>query len=191
MKPNRNCIWILSFILISFSTCSKATVMDTGSFSIYILKSYWQDLRLGYDLEQSWSILQEADLTKNIKVITAGDIQTYNWSSQTITLTQEASAYFNELPNEVKLEIENFKPAFVVVLNDHRLYGGLIIEGGTAMGTHYPVIYTNMRSNPVVFTIRPYLAPGLEYEQFDLSAKQIIENHEVYDLFDRLGKITR
>jgi len=123
-----------------------------------------------------------------MKVITADDILTYNWSTQTITLTQEASAFFTELPNETKLTLSHLHPAFVVVMNDLRLYGGILIEGGTAIGTWYPVIFTDFYHNPVMFTIRPFI-DYLPYDQFDPSAKQIIENQAVYDLFDRLGKL--
>jgi hypothetical protein len=190
MKTKRPYLWISLFIVISLSACSKLKAVGKDSFRIYILQDNWSDLNLGYELEESWPILEKADLNKTIRVITPDDIQAYNWSTQTITLTRKASTPFNELPYETKLDISNFQPAFVVVLNDQRLYGGCIITSGTAKGLHFPVILTDLGSNPVVFTIRPYLYPFLRYDQVEPSAKQIIEIKEVYDLFDRLGKLT-
>jgi hypothetical protein len=191
MKTKQTYLWISLFIVISLSACSKLKAVGKDSFSIYILQDDWLTLKLGYELEQSWPILEKADLNKTMRVITPDDIQAYNWSTQTITLTRKASTYFNELPYGTKLEISHSLPAFVVVLNDQRLYGGCIIAGPTAMGLHFPVILTDLGSNPVVFTIRPYLYPFLRYDQVEPSAKQIIEIKEVYDLFDRLGMLIR
>ena len=56
-----------------------------------------------------------------MRVITPDDIEVYNWSTQTITLTRKASTFFNELPDEIKSHISILRPAFVVVFNDKRI----------------------------------------------------------------------
>ncbi len=190
MNAHRTYLWIFFFAVMSLSACSKSKAGDKDSFRIYILQDDWHTLKLGYMLEESWPILEKVDLNKTMRVITPDDIQTYNWSTQTITLTMEASNFFNRIPYENKLAILVSQPAFVATFNDQRLYGGCIVAGTTAMDLDYPIILTDFSTNPVVFTLRPYIDQALKYEDFEPSKKKIIEIKEIYDLFDRLGKLT-
>jgi hypothetical protein len=84
---------LLLFLSLQIAVCAKTDAVDPASFKLYILKQDEFGLRLGYELEESWSILQKVDLTDSYRVITADDIQVYDWSSQTITLTQKTSDY--------------------------------------------------------------------------------------------------
>lgn len=59
------------------------------------------------------------------------------------------------------------------------------------MAIDYPVIYTDFNSHPVVFILRPSHIPMFIYDQFELSARQIIEVPEVHDLFKKTGKVDR
>jgi hypothetical protein len=128
-------------------------------------------------------------LTDNYIVITGDDIQVYNWSSQTITLTQEASTFFTALSSEDQTQLGE-KRVFVVTLNDKRLYGGCMIRSGLESGIDFPVMYfLYYFKSPVVFKFSPYNLGWAAYDLIEPSAKQIIEIPDVHDFFTKLGKL--
>jgi hypothetical protein len=181
---------LICIFLLQIAICAKTDDVDPASFKLYILKQDIHDLELGYKAEKAWPILQKVDLANSYTVITGDDIQVFNWSSQTFTLTQETTAYLRALPHEDMYQIGS-ETAFVITLNGKRLYGGCVTDGLTEMMIRYPVLFISGRYNLASFKIRPSNEGKYfyKYNQQDPSVRQIIEIPEVHDFFKKLGKL--
>jgi hypothetical protein len=131
---------LISILILQIAVCAKTDDVDPAAFKIYILKPDIHSFNLGYELEESWTILQNVNLADNYRVLNGDDIQVYHWSSQTITLTQEASTYFKGLPDDILFHLGR-DSAFVITLNEKKLYGGCFLDFDTPMALKFPVIF--------------------------------------------------
>jgi hypothetical protein len=125
-------------------------------------------------------------------VITERDIEAYDWSSQSLVLTPQASLAFKDAIVNF-WGLQSMHVAFVVTFEDEWLYGGVFHQIGSPASARYPVIYLQERGDNIVLTIRPFTTPfpfSVEhYQAFDTSARSVIEIERVYEYFYELGKI--
>jgi hypothetical protein len=123
-----------------------------------------------------------ADQRDPVFVITAADIETYDWNEQRITLTKSAT---QRMGNVQRLE----EKVFLTVLGKDKLYGGVVIFMGSARWLDFPVIYAhNVNDHQIDLEIRPK-HDFREYTEFAPKLKAIIEIDVVHTLFRRLGKL--
>jgi hypothetical protein len=200
MFLSRDSFLVVCLILLlgSFTSCSYATSTSSSSgektskpsFQLYILKEDWYQLDLGYERERAWIILKEADLGDSSFVITEDDIESYDWSEQSIMLTLEATTKLKESTSNPS-GFDMMEKGFVVTLNNEWLYGGVVLESGSAMAIEYPVIYPATYGENTVFRLRPIHPIPVKYRDLGASLKNVIEIQEVHDFFVEQDKLTQ
>jgi hypothetical protein len=154
------------------------------------LEGHWYELELGYEREQAWDILKDVDLKDSAVVITENDIERYDWSVQSITLTSAASDRLNKAFTDTEYPSINLSNrGFAVTFRDAWLYGGVFLDFGSAMPIQYPVIYTKSSGDSIIFLLRPSHPIPTPYDDLDSSYKSIIEIQEVHDFFTEQGKL--
>jgi len=165
--------------------------IDVSLFKLYVLKDSWHSLHLGSDFQEAWTILKAVKLENSLSVIDSNDIEKYDWATQVITLTKESSERLRDELSKagIAIPLTSEKNGFVVTFNNEMLYGGIFIEYGSAMKISYPVIYPDFSSEQVTFTIRPIHSVISRYETLDTSLKERIEKADLYDFFNKLGKL--
>ena len=153
---------------------------------MYFLKVGWLDLGMNgvYDLERSWAFLSQVDLSDPVVSITSADIEIYNWTQQTITLTEAGTKRFYEAynaPGPIPMWEDS---CFVVTFNGVRVYGGLHLLGGSAMGIKFPVFYFSIVNRRYVFEMRPTHVGGRDpYPSWPAELRSRIEIPEIRDYF--------
>ncbi len=168
----------------------------TQSFQLYILKADWRSLNAVSDKETFETSLRSVGLQESLVIIDASDIEAYDWSHQTLTLTEETTSKLRNISHELNPNIPNeslfglSKHGFVVIFNGEWLYGGIFTEAGSAMRHSYPVIYFDLTEDhkQTMLKIRPTHSFQM-YQNVDPLLKQTIEISEVHDYFADLGKI--
>lgn len=197
---------VVFLLLLNLTSCHSASgndLEDTArSFTIAILseeKSYdsWQEM--GYTRGSSWPIFLDAyQSSQDAYRIETNDIDVYDWSEQTITLTAKASEAmintFECIPDD-RFPCAGMS-VFVVVVDQSPAYGGLIMDPYSPLGFQFPVIYPTIRGDRMIFAIRPVhhhkSASGFDESYwFDLDESYWagIMDQRVKALFDRLGKL--
>jgi len=176
--------------ITSVAPTIERPVADTGakSFGLYILH---QNLPVTcYELEKCWPILKQANLNSNDFVISQDDIETYDWSSQTITLTSQATNQLNTHFSANPSNLGSNRVAFVVTLDGEWLYGGIFLDL-SEQPYSFPLIFTDFSGTQAVFYLRPgaLRRPVQDYQQYNASQRKIIEIGRVHDLFKGLGKL--
>jgi hypothetical protein len=163
--------------------------IDNRSFKLYILQ---QRLPITcYKLEKCWPLLRQANLKDSDFVISQDDIEAYNWSNQTITLTSGAtnrlSVTFSGNPASLGFD----RTAFVATLDGERLYGGIFLDL-SAQPYSFPLIFTDFSGTQAVFYLRPAAPrqPMQDYQQYDAVQRELIEIGKVHDFFKGLRKLT-
>ena len=178
------------FILI-VSGCT-ALQSKTPSFHLYIMNEDWEYLKNKYEYKEVWSIIKELDLKNNLAEISETDIEEYNWSTQEITLTTNASKRLNSIISEEEwFQIRALKAIFIGTVDEQPLYGGVFLEKESQAGIDFPVIYPDTGHAQIVFQIRPLNNCCMPYQDLENSQKKIIEYPEIYNVFNELGKIVK
>ncbi len=169
---------------------TASTFQQETLFRLYILADDWNQLELGYEREHCWAILEQADLSKSTWVITEDDIEAYDWSGQSITLTAEASSRLKEtFSGEGNLYQNLIEKAFVVTFEGNWLYGGIFLDIGSAMGIRYPVIYPQVHEKQIIFQLRPLHPISAKYQDIETSLKSLVEVEQVHDYFQKQDKL--
>lgn len=60
-------------------------------FQLLVLEEDWNSLGLTYEFEPAWQILKSRQASSPAFRITQGEIESYHWTQQALTLTPEAS----------------------------------------------------------------------------------------------------
>ena len=149
-----------------------------------------------------WEVLRSLQDDKPpVAILTAAEIETYNWTQQTITLTTAATQQL--LEELLQQEDETFRQsceagylamclmtkAFVITFEDEQLYaGGFQLAGGAAR-VEGRVIYVDINREQGVF----FLLPPPWRNRDPESAKQLLapiaQNTKLHDYFLALGKL--
>ena len=172
---------LVACILITQSACSADPSIDT--FQLFILDESWYSMKLGYDAKQATPILMNADTSDSLFVISLDDIEQYDWDTQVITLTKEATeqliialgkATHGEEVNLTnmyadfgygeELELLLYTKVFIVKVNDQPLYGGIFLNSISQMAIDYPVLRITMRDNRANIAILPVHIPFVMYD---------------------------
>jgi hypothetical protein len=108
-------------------------------FAIHILRLQWPDLGLKYTKREVWPLLAATDLDDGLLALSEADIQTYDWDRQEVWLNETGIARLADAWTEdVGAALGR---AFVVTLDDARIYGGLFYYEGGAAAIRFPVIH--------------------------------------------------
>lgn len=179
-------LFLLFFVAIVSCISELRSRVNPEDFKIYVLSNSNYDPALARRLYGSYEdiepVIQDLNLDQPFFVITATDIETYDWNEQTFILTKNATQRMGD-------RWQFYNRVFVVMLGKDRLYGGMMTHRVSAQRFEFPVIsYNGYLADPVDLEIRP--ASDLrKYAKLDPKSKAIIEIDAVYMFFRRLGKI--
>jgi hypothetical protein len=181
-------IFTLALILSSCSSNKTHQTNSVESFELIVLRESWGDLQIGYEGEAAQSILRSANVSDPLFVVSANQIEKYDWDLQTITLTQNATTEFTEALLELEAdadEIERLKnlkqdlgwgnpvelalyiQAFVVQVNEQFTYGGIFLDPPSQMAIDFPVARVTISDAKVVIAFLPTHIPFLMIDPVD------------------------
>jgi hypothetical protein len=164
---------------------SSAQESDQDTFRLIVLTEDWWDLQLGYTYETALPNLEDADLSDPLFVIDMNQIESYDWTRQAITLTEEASSLLiDALPLTAEQRdgvreltqlkeslgwgnpVENalYIHGFVVQVDGEFLYGGIFLDPMSQMAIDYPVIRSEIVDGKVIFHLLPIHIPFVTYD---------------------------
>ena len=167
------------------SPTTELQTSDTSRFQLVILKQNTFSLRLGYDAEEALPKLLAVNLKDNIFIVGLNEIESYDWTSQSITLTSQATAHLRHALslrpesdegitdlNAMKKSLNWGNPfehalyvqAFVVVIDGAPTYGGIFLDAMSQMAIKFPVIRVEIIDSKVVFHLLPVHIPFLTYD---------------------------
>lgn len=175
--------------------------LNYSSFGIYIVS--WQNIdNLDYNYKNpEWKeFIANAQISDVL--VSDQDIENYNWTTQTITLTPQAA---NRLIWEKDKKENLFSnrisdKQFIVMLDWKRIYGWTILNPISARWIKYPVIYTNLETTinyifddistwSVVLRLLPYPSIVTEYSDIPNEDKKVIEVDEIKNHFIKINKL--
>ena len=143
----------------------------SGQYQLHILQQAWTD-----GPESVTALLAAATLGPDAVTIEANDVVEYDWKSQSITLTTEASArLLDRCPGEGPATCLHLY--FIVTFGDRRLYSGVVWEEGSAMSAPFPTLYVSVSPDHV--TLELWRGPTT-----------FVDLPEIHDYFKSLGKLS-
>ncbi|MCI0399334.1 MAG: hypothetical protein L0332_25565 [Chloroflexi bacterium] len=172
-------LWVL-FLSACASLFGKSSAAGGNKFQLVILKQSWQELKLGYSYESAWPALTAVDRANSLFTIGLAEMESYHWSQQTITLTQEATnglidalAQAGQLKEDAAalkaleaslgwgnpVERALYTRGFVATLNGEPLYGGIFLNAVSQMAIDYPVIRVELAQGRAVLHLLPIHVP--------------------------------
>ena len=196
--------------------------LEMPMFQLHILKRSWREYEFhqrGNTLEKFLSVLSNITLSsESCFYITENDIDSYNWSDQSILLNWDASARFIDtlLLNKKEPNLETAKRhaersvelglyinggVFVVSFNGEILYGGAVDNMVSSSGYKVPTLFIQVAAiynttpikRQVRFVVRP-LKIMVEilrgYQGLNQPLKDRIERQEIYNFFYKIHKLT-
>ena len=88
-----NLFGLLGMFSLILAGCGapEQTTLAENAFELTILRQNWWDLELGYDPDPAQAILGDADTSNSLFVVRMEQIENYDWNTQTITLTKQAT----------------------------------------------------------------------------------------------------
>ena len=208
MIPIRNSLSVLAriFLLALLSsliscnvTSENAQISKDSEFQLVVLD--YEVTRyggLGQDWQTAWPVLQAAYPSHVEYTISAGAIDSYDWSEQIIYLTDQASVAMldkyevtSEDCHKNRGKVCVIPQAFLVVYQGEPLYGGIfwIKDDMVAYAIMYPIIASMTTDDGhVAFIIRPYKSISKTYSADDWL---LIKDKRIEALFAELGKLTK
>ena len=181
----RMILW-LSVVVMSTAGLGSVRGADTRArFRMVILRQSWSSMALGYQHEAAWGKLRVAPLGDALATITSGDIDSYDWQTQALRLTVEASrqivaalpkAAGREAGAQALMALEErlgwgnpveralYTRPFVVLLGDEPMYGGIFLDPPSQMGIDYPVARCTIERGHVVFHLLPMQLPFFDVD---------------------------
>ncbi len=173
-------------LMVVFCSLPPATAdMGSNKLELVILKQDWYDIKLGYIYTQALPLLESANSSGHLHVISLNDIEMYHWARQSILLTPEATdRLIAALPKdeEIKKPIQYMarvkkergwgnaiEPAlhlkgFLVTLDNKIIYAGIFLEPMSELAARYPVIRPQMRGKKAVLNLLPIQMPFVVYD---------------------------
>lgn len=172
-------------LLFSTSTANSSSATSLDRFQLVILKQDWYDLKLGHKYTQALPTLKSANTADSLFLIGTNEVEAYNWTRQSITLTGQATAkLIQALPRDedlkkhiqymAKVKREHgwgnpIEPAlhlkgFLATLNDELIYAGICLEPMSELTIDYPVIRPGMVDSKAVLHLLPIQIPFVAYD---------------------------
>jgi hypothetical protein len=210
----------LIFSFVFYSVNADPLVVSTKTeyvFQLHILKEPWDKYMSNLDktLKNVMTRLEKIDLSSESLIkITENEIESYNWSDQSILLAVDAIPSLSIIGvNSNKRELMQIAEqtvkfgagitgvTFLVIFKGKKLYGGALDNEISARRYQVPTLFiqiaavydTHPPQIQLRFVIRPlktYQAISTGYQALDEQLKKRIEIPEVHDFFKRIGKIT-
>jgi hypothetical protein len=161
----------LSLTGLLLATAPPAPARPAEHFTLRVLAHDWFQLGLGYDYKQAWQILQQQS-PGTLAAIAEGDVESFDWPCQTLTLTPAASERLRNTLSQpprlkrgekplgavagIDLEHSLYLKGFLLELDGRPLYGGVFLDALSVMMIEYPVIRTDELANGrLAFHIAP------------------------------------
>ncbi len=160
-------------------------------FAIIVPAGSWDSLQLGYAAEPAYAKLRGMISGARAATISEADIQSYHWASQTLILTQAASArLLTDLAVSASPDADFAfdHRAFIVTLGTEFVYGGVFLRAFSPMSIAYPVIAADSASGQIVLTVRPRQG-FMNSEPGRIADWGPIHNETVRARFRALGKL--
>lgn len=162
-------------------------------FQLHILEGDWASLRLGYEPQPAWAVLQRDYAAAIAHNLTEKDVESYGWTDQVLTLSSRSAEAL--IARFARNEEEREHPetaldqrVFIVLLNGSPLYGGIFLHPMSSMGIHYPVIYVAPGEGKLRFTLRPVHSIVGDYSAYEPGWNGI-KDKRTRDLFADAGKL--
>jgi hypothetical protein len=156
---------LMSLFLMVFMDSGRpasASSSPDNGFQLYILKQDWNELSLGYEPDKAFSILETVMTDDCVFRIGLNEVAQYDWETQTIVLTQEASAaVILAVSNKIRHPRDDiawmlYDRAFIVKYEGQFLYGGIFLTSYSQMGIQYPVAHVSLtKDKNVAMTLLP------------------------------------
>ena len=183
----------LLIMTTSLSSCNGDNEVspNDSKFSIAILDKtiFTNPPGLGYSIDTSWPILKSAYQTKVKFQLEISDIESYDWSKQEITLNESGNEkIIGNIHSCVlqKVDLCLASTPFVVVFNQKPVYGGLVQQKiPIATAYNFPIIFTDLVNDKVVFSIRPNNSLQEQYNDEDWNP---IKDPEILNYFEQQDK---
>lgn len=198
---------LLAILPLVMSAASVAApTPEPAGFRLVILQQSWGKLSLGYKSAPAFSRLRETSLADALITLAGSDIESYEWDTQTIRLTDAASRrLLAALPNAEQREkgvqaltalteslgwgnpVERalYTRAFVVLLGDERLYGGVFLDPPSQMGIDFPVARCRIERGRIVFSLLPVQLPFFDVDpgvdETPAKEKRLTQDHGPVD----------
>lgn len=164
---------------------------NEGPLTILISEPYQEiDLYEGDYLYQDITVftelLNEVEFTTTL--ISENDIEQFDWTNKTITLTSEASKRIKEKYEESMYNFE--ERLFIVKIGTQSVFGGTILALGSARVIDYPVMYIEYddESSRVKFVIHSSHA-FLDHDFNSDPYYAIINSEVLYEHLINVGKL--
>ena len=190
----------IGLALVIVTTLSSSCKGDNGissndsKFNIAVLDKtlFTNPPGLGYSKDTSWPLLKSAYPTKVIFQLGISDIESYDWSKQEITLNESGNEkIISNIHSCVlqKVDLCLASTPFVVVFNQKPVYGGLIQQKiPIATAYNFPIIFTDLVNDKVVFSIRPKNSLQVQYNDEDWNP---IKDPEILNYFELQDKVIK
>ncbi|MBI5536293.1 MAG: hypothetical protein HY898_26460 [Deltaproteobacteria bacterium] len=151
-----------------------------SSFHLIVLAQDWDALRLGYAAQPALATLQSVPLDAPLFKSEPEDLEAYTWNTSTLVFTRsaterwiEAVAQANERKgglaklNRLKeslgmgsaLERALYLRAFVVMVGQERIYGGVFLDAPSQMAIGFPVARVEIEQGRGVLHFLPLHLP--------------------------------
>lgn len=150
-------------------------------FKMLVLKKRWGGMNLGYDYDQAFPRLKSSAAGNVLYTIGEGEIESYDWKRQVITLTAGATdGLVKALAGDGKgvepgikalgdlkkkagmsnaLELSLYTRGFLVMSSGEALYGGIFLDAMSQMAINYPVIRVGTDGDRAFLAILPIHVP--------------------------------
>lgn len=169
---------LMTAAAVAGSIYSASAGSSPKPFQLRVLAGGFDTLKLGYAREQAFAQLRAAKPEDARVVLGEDDIERYDWATQRIRLTADASkrlvaalprgradgaAALMDLEKRLgwgnPVERGLYNQAFVVCLGDEWLYGGIFLDPPSQMAIGYPVIRCAVEQGRVVLSVLPVHLP--------------------------------
>lgn len=156
---------LVSLLLLPSMDPGRLTAAGSSpenGFQFCILKQDWRELSLGYEPDRAFTILKTFVQDDCLFRIGVNEIEQYDWETQTIVLTRDASTSVvlaitkkNGHPPD-DIEWAFYDRAFIAKYAGQFLYGGIFLTSYSQMGIQYPVVHVSRTEDKkVAMTLLP------------------------------------
>jgi hypothetical protein len=177
------------FVLLSIITGCQTTSNTSSTlqpnlvkngFALYILDCRWGVVATPYSAAEVSPVINSCFPDKVLSTIIDDHIQSYDWDSHNLRLTQEGSNLIKEQIGEDWI----FKDyAFVVKLEGITLYSGFFYSAAGAAHLDFPVIHSESQHEQELFQILPSQFPS------NIAPSHPIADDRLKLYFQETGKI--
>jgi hypothetical protein len=162
----------------------------TARWGLHLLQGTWDTMGLGYDAAQADPILQGAWTTGTQLLLTERDVESYNWTTQVLTLMPAASQQVRQTlgrdaQDRYLMGLDH--RAFVVTLDGSYRFGGVILQAQSPMGVGYAVMHYEWMDTQLVLLFLPNQFPVASAEELARFVEPFVDIRAVFDAAGKLA----